>query len=1058
VHPISQSVEEIRVALALNGGVSLAVWMGGCAVELDSARRAHIGPEELAYDDGLPAPKVPKTRFVYNAICDAFGRRLVLDILSGASAGGVNGALLGAAMKAARRLHPEFVRREWIQLGDFSLLLHKSTEEKPRALMQGELFHKSLDSAFQAVLDEGGDGPAPEPRDLAAGALPPSQVGLEPSFAKLDVTMTAVDGIEMTFHDQWGGDLVAREHRLRFRFRKEVDYTVAGLAAAARTSASFPVAFEPWPVKGAAAGLAGLAEDETTYGIDGGLLDNAPIRAALDLIPGQTASNPVRRLVCYLNADPPQSSPGGEDDGEPTLKDVLGYVINLPRVAPFVDQLYAVRDATRRAELAPLVQDPLLTLPLQTLTETAVALLPAYQKRRTTESLDELLEAPSASEEVARRLEEAGARLPWVPANLAPPAEPGDWHWGARPAERILHLLLDLLRRGLADAAGEETRGPLLDLREAIGVQLEELETIRGTLTSEPGVRAEVEQLAAGEGNPAAIAAGLEDLTAEPREEAHACVLAAAEAFKARLDAEGPPGFLGGLYTPLFGPPGSEEGWFATFLARMLAIEVVRRAFAAEADIDTAQTLRFVQLTPAAPTPILTANPFEPGEPADPREKLNGVGLNHFAGFYRRSWRANDFMWGRLDAAARIVEMLLDGAAAQTPAEAAATLAAAVLPDGAGLTAAWLAHEALTAQPGGDYAPGGGTIPTTDELRPVLTEAIATELGSGGDLTLTRAVCIRAVQLEILRDELPVVTRESADDRKQGSSSPALDLPAGPEMKGAIEALRTGKPLARRLDDSHEEVSDLGLRTIARSALVGLSAAKAAGTPLTKFLGVARAPLQAIAGVVSGSLRDRATVAMGFWAAALYLTMRFVTAKDEQETLLSEIWSRPVLLSLIAALAVLAVVLVPGLRGWRKVNRTSNWAWAAGLLAAGGAAAALLAISFGHRDVTTVVFGTGAEQLPAKLQTLVLVVVVGIGALRLPMFGSTVNSWLAGQRGGWKLCGPLLLTAALVAGFSIPRLTPVFGDSCWQTIGVVVALLVALALAAVYLLPRRSPQ
>ena len=32
--------DEVRLAMAWNGGVSLAVWMGGAAVELDAARRA----------------------------------------------------------------------------------------------------------------------------------------------------------------------------------------------------------------------------------------------------------------------------------------------------------------------------------------------------------------------------------------------------------------------------------------------------------------------------------------------------------------------------------------------------------------------------------------------------------------------------------------------------------------------------------------------------------------------------------------------------------------------------------------------------------------------------------------------------------------------------------------------------------------------------------------------------------------------------------------------------------------------------------------------------------
>jgi hypothetical protein len=44
---------------------------------------------------------------------------------------------------------------------------------------------------------------------------------------------------------------------------------------------------------------------------------------------------------------------------------------------------------------------------------------------------------------------------------------------------------------------------------------------------------------------------------------------------------------------------------------------------------------------------------------AAPMDKLAGVELAHFGAFLKRSWRANDWMWGRLDAAQRVV-MLLD--------------------------------------------------------------------------------------------------------------------------------------------------------------------------------------------------------------------------------------------------------------------------------------------------------------------------------------------------------------------------------------------------------------
>jgi hypothetical protein len=44
----------------------------------------------------------------------------------------------------------------------------------------------------------------------------------------------------------------------------------------------------------------------------------------------------------------------------------------------------------------------------------------------------------------------------------------------------------------------------------------------------------------------------------------------------------------------------------------------------------------------------------------DPKKKLAGKGLLHFAGFLKREWRQNDIMWGRLDAAELIVQKVCD--------------------------------------------------------------------------------------------------------------------------------------------------------------------------------------------------------------------------------------------------------------------------------------------------------------------------------------------------------------------------------------------------------------
>lgn len=40
--------------------------------------------------------------------------------------------------------------------------------------------------------------------------------------------------------------------------------------------------------------------------------------------------------------------------------------------------------------------------------------------------------------------------------------------------------------------------------------------------------------------------------------------------------------------------------------------------------------------------------------------KLKGIGFHHFAAFFKRSYRENDYLWGRLDAAERLVGLLLD--------------------------------------------------------------------------------------------------------------------------------------------------------------------------------------------------------------------------------------------------------------------------------------------------------------------------------------------------------------------------------------------------------------
>lgn len=1063
---VKPEVEELRVAMALNGGVSLAVWMGGCAVELDRARRASTGQKE---------------RRIYDELCACFGRQLVIDILSGASAGGINGGLLSAAMVKGRQLDPVFVRERWLDFGDLAKLLRDASETDPPALLNGDLFHRELLHTFEGVLGER----AKAPGFHQSRPSQPSPV----TVPSLDVTMTDVIGVERRFKDAWDNDLVAREHRPRFKFRKPAHFTAGPLAAAARTSASFPVAFEPWRVDGNARVLASLPT--ATYGIDGGLLDNAPIRAALDMIPTKPAGSRVLRYVCYLNGDPPQ--PGLEPvmAVPPNLRDVGGYVVNLPRVAPFVDQLYAIQKAVERPRLAEEVQWRLLELGIDELTGVAGALLETYRQRRTMQSLEELLTEPGDATAMNALLNGTEGHLPWIPFGLEVRAG-GPWHWGTRPAQRILHLLLDLLRPAIDGASDDAQRAALLVSRSEMDIRLEELRGAHNLVTER---EAENDPSRIDDETPIDVLQRAAEKATEHAPQVLAAVRAAAKAFFAALR-EHPGAFGDGLPQALFGVEWAagqpSEEMLAHFFRRVLSIEVVRRAFSAEADIDSAEELRFIQLTPAAPSPIFTEAPLSGRSPASAEEKLTGIGLGHFAGFYRRSWRANDFMWGRLDAAARIVDLLLDRPSKevgvggsrsreQRVSERCERLVKALLAPDRPAERHWLLEEALqdaTAPLDGEPAEAADAD-LEERLKPrIEAELRAAEDGGGlNRMPFIRAVFQRAAQLEIVADELPVVRSESERDRKQGSAAAPLrfgsiggDAPSNveAEIEGVRKLYEAGESLPGKLKDPEEAVSDLGLRTITHGAFVALSALRTTGVPLAKFFGLVRTPLLAVAGTVARSRLYRATVVLGIWAAAVYVTSRLVTGQCtptgncKGQPAFSDAWSLATFTALVAALGVLGVAAVPGLRAWRGLKPLRNAPLAVGLLGFAGGLAAVLAWTAGELDsLPLVLFPPHADKPPQALLLALLFAVGVLSAARLPLPG-----WLGGfggalekLRAGKLLALPLIFTFLSLWAWGALALVREADQSGWQAASAFFAIVCAptVAVFTVALWESRKP-
>jgi hypothetical protein len=58
-------------------------------------------------------------------------------------------------------------------------------------------------------------------------------------------------------------------------------------------------------------------------------------------------------------------------------------------------------------------------------------------------------------------------------------------------------------------------------------------------------------------------------------------------------------------------------------------------------------------------SPLDARSLIDESSPTERRRKLAGTAMFHFGAFFKRSWRVNDMLWGRLDGAERIIHAVL---------------------------------------------------------------------------------------------------------------------------------------------------------------------------------------------------------------------------------------------------------------------------------------------------------------------------------------------------------------------------------------------------------------
>jgi len=370
----ARPTKELRLGVVCYGGVSLAIYMNGIVREMQNLVVASRALEAEVPEDQLSG----SARAYYRALADRYERegvmtRVTVDSIAGTSAGGINGVYLAKAL--AHDLPLTSLRDLWFEKGDITVLLGGRFQKFWRPLklvftlgksgppLEG---NKMLSWLYEAL--EGMDK-----AEAGRTLMPPDHE------LKLFVTTTDFYGLPRHYYAGDPPQVIEKQYAnvLQFRFLRGAegqqvvdDFGPAhngALALSARATSSFPGAFPPvsltesakvlnlppdWMKRTTAELFRQYELDEAdiskTYFIDGGVLDNAPFGPVIDDLRSRQAGREVERRLIYLQPDP--GKPPGQATGvDPTLaKTVLGALSKIPGYEGIAGDLSRVDQSNAR--------------------------------------------------------------------------------------------------------------------------------------------------------------------------------------------------------------------------------------------------------------------------------------------------------------------------------------------------------------------------------------------------------------------------------------------------------------------------------------------------------------------------------------------------------------------------------------------------------------------------------------------------------------------------------------------------------------------------------------
>jgi patatin-related protein len=405
--------KELRIALVCFGGASLAIYMHGITKEVLKLARASSAlhsvanrkkRSSVAFADVRDAsdPEFDTERIYFDLLRDV-GRtvdlRVVVDIVAGASAGGINGVMLARAL--SHDLPLGRLRDLWLENADITELLASEAKasrfskwvlrplfwaagligkglvrdpevrSKLSLFMRSRWFEPPFDGPKMTALMYDAVAAMGRPREETSSLLPPGQ-GLD-----LFVTLTDFNGHQRSMPIHSPPIIHERDHRhqLHFKYRRsasgaiksDFDMTNApALAFAARATSSIPGAFPParilevdqllrdrsiiWPHRADFMvrnfeNYAQMNVDAASVPfIDGSVLSSHPFRQAVSAIRGRAAYREVDRRVVYVDPNPTPTGLAAHHGLPGFFSTLKGAMSEIPLSQPVTDELGWIAD------------------------------------------------------------------------------------------------------------------------------------------------------------------------------------------------------------------------------------------------------------------------------------------------------------------------------------------------------------------------------------------------------------------------------------------------------------------------------------------------------------------------------------------------------------------------------------------------------------------------------------------------------------------------------------------------------------------------------------------